>query len=253
MGSESYKSIGLFCLSLGAGWVVSLLFVAWSKIPRKYFLMNAAFAALFGGVGGVLLWRGGAGAHGPLAVAAALVALLVALLFLPDAIARVCLWLASLASLGGVFLATRAAWPFAAAVSGGVAMGTVLSAMILGHWYLAGPGLSFDLLVRASKVFLGSLVVRLAIVVAVLVVYQDLGTLGGIVSNSSKEVFRSGVLWTRIVAGLGAPIVFAWMVWQCAKIKSNQSATGILYATISFVLVGELLAQYYRIQTNVPV
>ncbi|MEK7866815.1 MAG: hypothetical protein AAB434_09045, partial [Planctomycetota bacterium] len=127
------------------------------------------------------------------------------------------------------------------------------SAMILGHWYLAGPGLSFDLLVRASKVFLGSLVARLVLVLVVLAVYRDLGTLGGVVSNSSTAVFLSGVLWTRLVAGLAAPIVFAWMVWQCARIKSNQSATGILYATIVFVLVGEALAQYYRAQTGVPV
>ncbi|GEM_PF-1221419 len=253
MGSESYKSLGLFAFSLGAGWVVSLLFVAWGKIPRKFFLMNAAFAALFTGTGGWLLWRGGAEAQVPLGVGGAFLALLLALLFLPDGVARACLWLASAASLAGIVLATREPWSSAAAASGGIAMGTVLSTMILGHWYLAGPGLSFDLLVRASKVFLGSLVVRLLLVLVVLVVYQDLGTLGGVASNSSKAVFRSGVLWTRLVAGLAAPIVFAWMVWQCARIKSNQSATGILYATISFVLVGELLAQYYRTQTGVPV
>ncbi len=250
---NSNPSIGLFAFSLGAGWVVSLLFVAWGKITRKFFLMNAAFAAFFAGTGGWLLWRGGAEAYGPLGAGAAFALLLAALLFLPDGAARAGLWLASAVSLAGIALATKAVWPALSIASGGIAMGTVLSAMILGHWYLAGPGLSFDLLVRASKVFLGSLVARLVLVLVVLAVYRDLGTLGGVVSNSSTAVFLSGVLWTRLVAGLAAPIVFAWMVWQCARIKSNQSATGILYATIVFVLVGEALAQYYRAQTGVPV
>lgn len=253
MGADSYKSIGLFCLSLGAGWVVSLLFVAWDRISRKFFLMNAGFAALFAGLGSWLLWRGGSQPIGLLLGACPFALLVVSLLFLPDAVARAFLWIASATSLAAIVLAAGSVWPFAAAASGGIAMGTVLSAMILGHWYLTGPGLSFDLLVRASQVFLGSLLLRLGIVVTVLVAYQDLGTLGGVVSNSSKEVFRSGILWTRLVAGIVAPLVFAWMVWQCAKIKSNQSATGILYATISFVLVGEVLAQYYRTQTGVPV
>ena len=45
--------------------------------------------------------------------------------------------------------------------------------------------------------------------------------------------------------GLLAPIVMAWMTWKCVQIKSNQSATGILYVILAFVLIGEILAKYF--------
>lgn len=247
------QAMGLFVYTFGAGWVASLLAVPWARISRNFFRMNTGFALPIAAIGAGLWWKGGGDVVGPAAGVGAILLLLVALLYWPDGLARPVLWVASIASMAAVGVATREAGPAIAAVSGGVAMGSVMSTMILGHWYLAGPGLSFDLLVRASKVFLGSLVLRLVVVLAVLAAYQDFGSLGGIASNSSKAVFRSGLLWTRLVAGLVAPLVFAWMVYQCARIKSNQSATGILYATISFVLVGELLAQYYRTQTGVPV
>ena len=35
---------------------------------------------------------------------------------------------------------------------------------------------------------------------------------------------------------------FGWMAWQCAKIESNQSATGILYAVTALIFMGELTA-----------
>lgn len=245
--------MGLFVYTFGAGWVASLLAVPWTKMPRNFFRMNAGFALPIAAAGAGLWWRGGGDVVGPAAGVGAILFLLVALLYWPDTVARPLLWVASIASIGAIGLATREVGSTAAAASGGLVIGTVMSAMLLGHSYLAGQGMSFDLLERASKVFLGSLVLRLVVVLAVLAVYQDFGSLGGVMSHSAKAAFRSWLLWIRIVVGLGTPIVFAWMVWQCARIKSNQSATGILYATIPFVLVGELLAQYYRTQTGVPV
>jgi hypothetical protein len=49
-------------------------------------------------------------------------------------------------------------------------------------------------------------------------------------------------LWlaARWVAGLLAPIVLTWMAWQSARIRSTQSATGILYVVVIFVFFGEL-------------
>ena len=33
--------------------------------------------------------------------------------------------------------------------------------------------------------------------------------------------------------------------WKCVGIRSNQSATGTLYVTLAFVLIGEIIAAYF--------
>jgi len=40
--------------------------------------------------------------------------------------------------------------------------------------------------------------------------------------------------------GLVAPLVLTWMAWQTARIRSTQSATGILYVVVIFCFLGEL-------------
>jgi len=43
------------------------------------------------------------------------------------------------------------------------------------------------------------------------------------------------------------------MTWETAKIRSTQSATGILYVDFFTVIVGEVLAKYVLVATTVPV
>ena len=52
--------------------------------------------------------------------------------------------------------------------------------------------------------------------------------------------------------GLLLPLVFSWMVIQCVKIESNQSATGILYAAVVLVLIGEMIGNFLMIHTRFP-
>jgi hypothetical protein len=40
-----------------------------------------------------------------------------------------------------------------------------------------------------------------------------------------------------------APLVLVWMAWQSARIRSTQSATGILYVVVIFAFFGELMDQ----------
>ena len=51
-------------------------------------------------------------------------------------------------------------------------------------------------------------------------------------------------LMTRLLFGFIAPLVLLFMVWRCVRIRSNQSATGILYVVVAFVLIGEIIAKY---------
>ena len=47
--------------------------------------------------------------------------------------------------------------------------------------------------------------------------------------------------------GLLGPAAFAFMVHETARIRSTQSATGILYIAVIFVMYGELLARYLAV------
>jgi hypothetical protein len=43
--------------------------------------------------------------------------------------------------------------------------------------------------------------------------------------------------------GLIAPLVLGWMAWEAARIRSTQSATGILYVVVIVSFLGELTSQ----------
>jgi hypothetical protein len=49
-------------------------------------------------------------------------------------------------------------------------------------------------------------------------------------------------LVVRFGVGLIGPAVATWMTWQTIRIRSTQSATGILYIAMILVLFGELTA-----------
>jgi hypothetical protein len=53
------------------------------------------------------------------------------------------------------------------------------------------------------------------------------------------------ILWLPLRWGVGfvAPLVLAWMAWQAARMRSTQSATGILYVAVIFCFLGELSGQ----------
>ena len=59
--------------------------------------------------------------------------------------------------------------------------------------------------------------------------------------------------WQRVLFGLAGPAVLSYLTWETAKIRSTQSATGILYVDFFTVVVGEVLAKYILLATRVPV
>jgi hypothetical protein len=52
-------------------------------------------------------------------------------------------------------------------------------------------------------------------------------------------------LWLPVRWGLGfvGPLVLGVMAWQTARIRSTQSATGLLYVVVIFCFLGELIGQ----------
>ena len=58
-------------------------------------------------------------------------------------------------------------------------------------------------------------------------------------------LLTAAALWLPVRWGLGllGPLLLAGMAWQTARIRSTQSATGILYVVVILCFVGELTSQ----------
>src|SRR5437867_2626082 len=61
---------------------------------------------------------------------------------------------------------------------------------------------------------------------------------------SEIAIDRGVFFWQRVFFGFLGPAAFAYMVHETARIRSTQSATGILYLGVIFVVYGEFLARY---------
>ena len=138
-----------------------------------------------------------------------------------------------------------------AVVSSALVLGSILVTMNLGHWYLVIKGLPFELLGVANRTFVRALLFRIFCIAVG----------AGLTAHSWKLLFAgsTGPLWdttlfltVRALFGLAAPLLLSWMVNECVKIKSNQSATGILYVSLVFVLIGEESGLYFLVERGVP-
>jgi hypothetical protein len=129
-------------------------------------------------------------------------------------------------------------------VSSALLLGSVLSAMLLGHWYLVVKDLPVEPLKRLTVLFFVALAARLASTAAAFV----LDPAGGrhVVDRSFLFVLVYGLF------SLGCPIAMSWMVWGTVKIRSTQAATGILYGVVAFILMGEASARFVLIKTGFP-
>lgn len=119
-----------------------------------------------------------------------------------------------------------------------IATGGSLGAMLLGHSYLTAR-LSFKPFRQFTLLLLIMLAIRVLTVTPVL--FMD-----------HLEMMDWVYLSARAAFGLLLPLVFAWMAWQCARIESNQSATGILYAMTALVFLGEMTAVYLQMTSEIP-
>jgi hypothetical protein len=133
-------------------------------------------------------------------------------------------------------------------------LGGACGAMVLGHWYLVVPSLNVAHLQSIVKLHIVSMVLRAVVVVAAV------GVASGTWQPGQGPTFERYILssggiffWQRVLFGLVGPAVLAYMTWQTAKIQATQSATGILYVDFFTVIVGEVLAKYLLLSTNIPV
>ena len=133
-------------------------------------------------------------------------------------------------------------------------LGGTCTAMILGHWYLVLPSMDVSLLQSIVKFHIGSTVLRIVVVGTVVLLAVSSGEASTGLSFERYIFSIDGVFfWQRVLFGLCGPTVLAYLTWETAKIRSTQSATGILYVDFFAVTVGEVLAKYLLLSTGVPV
>jgi len=121
-------------------------------------------------------------------------------------------------------------------------LGIIIYSMILGHYYLVVPKLS----VKPLKISILFLWIIMAIKMAWSGVetynnwdfFKEFTTLGG------GYAFNWLMLTMRVGWGYVVILGMSIFTWKLVKMRSTQSATGILYAMTIFVLVGELVSAY---------
>jgi hypothetical protein len=116
-------------------------------------------------------------------------------------------------------------------------LGSATTAMLMGHSYLISPSMSIAPLMRLLGAIGVSLILRIGL--ACFGLWEWTSTHG--TSNLEAELML--FLPVRWVLGLIAPLVLGWMAWETARIRSTQSATGILYVVVIVSFLGELTSQ----------
>jgi len=262
----------LFLAHLGVGIIFTLVFVS-REAGVKFFRFNAGLAAILIAVG--LAFRPpGSDNPGGAAETAALIALLVAEAAIVVYWATIGRRLASIRPLvvslgvgGGaaalvleaIAASTGRSLPMivlttASFLSSAALLGGACTAMILGHWYLILPSMQVSHLQSIVKLHIVSMVVRVVVVGAAVFLAIVTWQPGSGPSFRYYITSIAGVFfWQRVLFGLAGPAFLSYLTWETAKIRSTQSATGILYVDFFTVVVGEVLAKYLLLATRVPV
>lgn len=135
-------------------------------------------------------------------------------------------------------------WRFLDDLTSAGVLGTATTAMLMGHSYLIAPSMSLAPLMHLLAGFLVATLGR--------ILFATLGLWQWSADHSLTNLGDVTVLWLPLRWGLGflGPLLLAWMAWQAARIRSTQSATGILYVVVIFCFLGELTSQLLWLNTG---
>ena len=132
----------------------------------------------------------------------------------------------------------------ASLLAGALALGTVWSGMMLGHWYLVTPRLAPRPLLRLTAALAAVLVVQ-----AILLAGQALaGAAADLLGAPLSLLF-----WLRVAVGVVFPLALCFLVWRTARVRSMMSATGLLYIALGTVLTGQIIASALFFVSETPV
>ncbi len=143
------------------------------------------------------------------------------------------------------------------------ALGGVLTAMWLGHWYLVTPALSEKPLQFATTLVLIAILAQVLFTftagpttaqvnqptggVSVTAPVTPTPVVGNGVKPANAPVvtpLSTGAIgWIHILVGFILPLVLTALAWKLIRDRSFQSATGMLYLVVVCTLAGEAMAR----------
>lgn len=127
-------------------------------------------------------------------------------------------------------------------IGGGIMVGSITVAWLLGHAYLTATKMTIAPLKHFSKMLNWAIGARIAFAVVSLGIawWSDRSGQSAILASLANSWL---IVSLRVSVGLVAIAIFSYMVWDCVRLRSTQSATGILYFGSVFAYVGELASQ----------
>jgi hypothetical protein len=243
-----------FSLRLALGLTGMLLITPWKEVPFGFFRTHGQVIL------GLLvlaaideLWSTGPRALIVLTITSAILAYVITVSWgigLPRIAYPITAILSSLLALGLVAISHRSAiGPWSLIASGRLAssflLGSTLTAMLLGHYYLTSPAMSIEPLKRFVVCMALALVLRTAL--------SAIGVASWFAfhpSTYSSRPVSPMFLTMRWGMGILGPAIATLLSWKTVKIRSTQSATGILYIAMTLVLFGELTALILSRETD---
>ncbi|GIX04470.1 MAG: hypothetical protein KatS3mg114_0339 [Planctomycetaceae bacterium] len=136
-------------------------------------------------------------------------------------------------------------WWFVSDLSSAGLLGGFVTGMLLGHWYLTAPMMSLEPLQRQTQLTL------------VATLWRGLLSCGWFFSHARQEQTSAAMLLLvaqilRWWAGIILPLILCIMIFRILRYRNTQSATGVFFAGVILVFLGELAAMFLRVQTRWP-
>jgi hypothetical protein len=140
--------------------------------------------------------------------------------------------------------ADRAGYAVFAYLPSILVLGASSISMLLGHWYLVAPKLPISYLKLLTVSLIAAILIRSGILAWVLV--ENWAKL-----ESLQFFERYGIFFfQRFLLGLVLTFILSILTYYCVRIRSTQSATGILYVVLVFCLIGEIIGSYLNLKTG---
>jgi hypothetical protein len=132
------------------------------------------------------------------------------------------------------------------------ALGTAVTGMLLGHWYLIDTGMSLVPLRRVLHAFLAALGVQILCMALI-----PLALAAGAAPETQEGL---AILWqrhtplllTRVALGPIAGVGLGIMIARTLAIPETMAATGLFYIAVLAVAVGEMLGRLLLFRTALP-
>ena len=121
-------------------------------------------------------------------------------------------------------------------------LGATLTGMLLGHWYLTTPTMSIGPLSWFTRALAVAAIGRL------IMTSISLSRFG----FASQDLVHLLWLIVRIVGGIIVPLATAVVVARILKYRNTQSATGVLFAALILVFMGEMTAALLERDLRIP-